>query len=289
MHSGHTEELNLLTLIILLISLISACIFCFEPPRRGYSKNEIIPYKIKLSINKYRLYIYSSGTLRQSLLFLVILALYYSITEPFQSDLIKNLSYSLIATFIFDTGLNFSKENITKGVISQKWHNDLYSAFDRIKAINEILCPKNYEIRSRELSNAIIASFFTDDENSLAKKDMNLRWDLSSDKYLSYKEIVIKKGDNLNAASLRFINDDYNFLRQLSMDGEVFISFPSIMKPLLKGYRVLSKVVNSIKDPSRFNATKKSLEIELSDYLDLRNDLLKDIEEVMGSYVQRAP
>ncbi len=289
MHRGHTEELNLLTLIIFLILLISACVFCFDPPRRGYDRNEIIPYKMKLSINKYRLYIYSSGKIRQYLLLLVILSLYYSIAEPFKSELIKNLSYSLMAAFIFDTGLNFNKENITKGVISQRWHNDLYSAFERIKAINKILCPKNYAISSKDLSIAITASLFKDNDNSFAKHDLSLMWDLSSEKYLSYKEIVIKKGDKLDSASLRFINDDYKFLLNLSMDKEVFTSFPSIMKPSLKVFRVLSNLVNSIKDPSRFSLTIESLEKELFDYLVLREELFNDIEEVMGSYVQRAP
>ncbi len=58
MHSEHTQEPNLLTLFIFFVLLIAACFFCFAPPRRGYDRNEIIPYKIKLSINKYRLYIY---------------------------------------------------------------------------------------------------------------------------------------------------------------------------------------------------------------------------------------
>ena len=289
MRCGHTEDLNLLTLIIFFILLIATCIFCFEPPRRGCSKNELIPYKIKLAINKYRLYIYSSGKIRQVLLLLVILSLYYSIYEPFQSDLVKNLSYSLIATFIFDTGLNFSKDNITKGIISQRWHNDLYSAFERVKAINEIYTPNNHHPVSSKLSCAILASLFTDGEISFAKKDMSLMWGLSSEKYLSYKAFVINEGDKLDVVSLRFLNDDYDFLRRLSMDGEVFISFPSIMKSVLKCYRVLSKLINTIKEPSRFHATKKSLEIELAEYLELRHELLTDTEEVMGSYAQRAP
>ncbi|TRS05954.1 hypothetical protein DNP30_23770, partial [Salmonella enterica subsp. enterica serovar Panama] len=50
----------MLTLFIFFVLLIAACFFCFAPPRRGYDRNEIIPYKIKLSINKYRLYIYLS-------------------------------------------------------------------------------------------------------------------------------------------------------------------------------------------------------------------------------------
>ncbi|EFO0844975.1 hypothetical protein DYP18_27720, partial [Escherichia coli] len=77
----------MLTLFIFFVLLIAACFFCFAPPRRGYDRNEIITYKIKLSINKYRLYIYSSGKVRQYLLFLVILSLYYSIAEPFKSEL----------------------------------------------------------------------------------------------------------------------------------------------------------------------------------------------------------
>ncbi|EDX6416046.1 TPA_asm: hypothetical protein GNB85_005118 [Salmonella enterica] len=50
-----------------------------------------------------------------------------------------------------------------------------------------------------------------------------------------------------------------------------------------------SRLVNSIKDPSRFKFTTESLEMELLEYLELRNELFNDIEEVMGSYAQRAP
>ncbi|RXA20368.1 hypothetical protein EQ817_22610 [Escherichia coli] len=42
-------------------------------------------------------------------------------------------------------------------------------------------------------------------------------------------------------------------------------------------------------DPSRFKFTTESLEMELLEYLELRNELFNDIEEVMGSYAQRAP
>lgn len=279
----------MLTLFIFFVLLIAVCFFCFAPPRRGYDRNEIIPYKIKLSINKYRLYIYSSGKVRQYLLFLVILSLYYSIAEPFKSELIKNISYSLMAAFIFDTGLNFSKENITKGVISTRWHNDLYSSFERMKAINKIYYPSNKEINTEGLSKAITSSLFNDDANSFAKRDFRLMWDLSSEKYLSYKEIIIRKGDKLDAVCLRFINDDYKFLVNFNRDEEVFKYFPSIMQPSLKTYRALSRLVNSIKDPSRFKFTTESLEMELLEYLELRNELFNDIEEVMGSYAQRAP
>jgi len=86
-----------------------------------------------------------------------------------------------------------------------------------------------------------------------------------------------------------FINDDYKFLLNFSMDKAVFTSFPSIMKSSLKVFRLLSKLVNSIKDPSRFSLTIESFEKELFDYLVLREILFNYIEEVMGSYVQRAP
>ncbi|MEH4952043.1 hypothetical protein PO433_27385, partial [Escherichia coli] len=39
----------------------------------------------------------------------------------------------------------------------------------------------------------------------------------------------------------------------------------------------------------RFKFTTESLEMELLEYLELRNELFNDIEEVMGSYAQRAP
>ncbi|MCZ5028538.1 hypothetical protein O5904_25055, partial [Escherichia coli] len=52
--------------------------------------------------------------------------------------------------------------------------------------------------------------------------------------------------------------------------------------------RALSRLVNSIKDPSRFKFTTESIEMELLEYLELRNELFNDIEEVMGSYAQRA-
>ncbi|MDG0238278.1 hypothetical protein L0C50_26005, partial [Salmonella enterica subsp. enterica] len=92
-----------------------------------------------------------------------------------------------------------------------------------------------------------------------------------------------------DAVCLRFINDDYKFLVNFNRDEEVFKYFPSIMQPSLKTYRSLSRLVNSIKDPSRFKFTTESLEMELLEYLELRNELFNDIEEVMGSYAQRAP
>ncbi|MCM5090462.1 hypothetical protein MMO61_26235, partial [Escherichia coli] len=82
-----------------------------------------------------------------------------------------------MAAFIFDTGLNFSKENITKGVISTRWHNDLYSSFERMKAINKIYYPSNKEINTEGLSKAITSSLFNDDANSFAKRDFCLMWD----------------------------------------------------------------------------------------------------------------
>jgi len=224
---------------------------------------------------------------RQFLFFMVISSVYYLIVEPFASEVIKNISYSLIATFIFDTGLNFSKENITKGIISQKWHNDLYSSFERMKSLGEIYLNHEFTNQNSELSKKIISSMF--ELNLHAKKDISLMWNLSSDKYLSYQEIVIKKGENLNIAFLKFIEDDCVFFDKLRMDAEVFKFYPSIMKPTFNGARVLSNFLNTMKDPSRFRATKESLEKDLADYLELRFYLLQDIEEVMGHYTQRGP
>ncbi|MFO5067338.1 hypothetical protein RCK10_25075, partial [Salmonella enterica subsp. enterica serovar 1,4,[5],12:i:-] len=74
-----------------------------------------------------------------------------------------------------------------------------------------------------------------------------LMCEFSSEKYLSYIEIIIRKGDKLDALCLRFINDYYKFLVNLNRDEEVFKYFQSIMQHSLKTYRALSRLVNSIK------------------------------------------
>jgi len=218
---------------------------------------------------------------------MLVISLYYLIFEPFDSEITRNISYSLIATFIFDTGLNFSKENIIKGIISRRWHNDLYSAFERMRSLREIYSTPNHITSDNFLAKKISASFFN--FSHLAEKDFRLMWNLSSENALSYKEIYIKKGYDLSIVFSMFINDDRDFFHKFRMDSEVFTSYPSITKPVFNICNVLSNLLNTMENTARFRASKESLERDLVNYLELRSYLLQDIETVMGHYTQRGP
>lgn len=275
--------------ILFIILFTYTCIFCFTPPRRQYKSISLIPQKIKAPLNRYRLYIYSSGAIRQSLMLIVILSLYYTITEPFKSELIKNLSYSLIATFIFDTGLNFSKENITKSIVSRKWHNSLYFAFERLRAIHEIFTAQNKLEFTKELASDMASSILMENGAVISKKHIKTMWNPSSGEPLTYQDIVIKEGDNLYFASMMFIRDDYEFLHSIYFDENIFLSFPQLLKPAQKCYRSLAMIQHNINSKQKFNVTKKSLERDLINYLELRSTLLMKMEGVLGHYEQRAP
>jgi hypothetical protein len=48
-------------------------------------------------------------------------------------------------------------------------------------------------------------------------------------------------------------------------------------------------IQHNINSKQKFNVTKKSLERDLINYLELRSTLLMKMEDVLGHYEQRAP
>ena len=67
------------------------------------------------------------------------------------------------------------------------------------------------------------------------------------------------------------------------------LSFPQLLKPAQKCYRSLAMIQHNINSKQKFNVTKKSLERDLINYLELRSTLLMKMEDVLGHYEQRAP
>lgn len=282
------KGLVLLTTTIFVFVFFLACKFCFESPRRSYSRHEIMPYQVKEKANKYRLFIYSSGKLRQVVLFLVILSFWYVISEPFKSPFLINISYSLIATFIFDTGLNFNKENIAKSRSSEKWHAELYSAFDRDRSLKSIYFPNRKLISSEELAKALSSSLFLSDATAYATRSVDVMWSSFSDSYLSYKSLKIEKGMPLQNVAMMFLEEDLLFIRNLTLDNDVFFCFPTLKKKAYLFHRVSVNLIHSLKDPNRFHADEKSINDDLLIYLDCRKEFLSDAEDVMGHYEQRS-
>ncbi|WP_310606458.1 hypothetical protein [Buttiauxella brennerae] len=160
----------MITFILCILFIILILIFCFESPRRSYSPNEVIPYKWKLTINKYRRFIYSSGKTRQMLVTLVSISLLFLIINPFENLLLTNISYSLIAAFIFDTGINFNRENISKIRASKRWHARLYSTFDRKKVLENIINPSKTNVTDEEVADLLLASIFKLEKNNMLQK-----------------------------------------------------------------------------------------------------------------------
>lgn len=277
----------MLAIFMFLISLTLTLIFCFEAPRRSFDRNETIPFKIKRIINSYRLFIQSSGKLRQSLLLLVFMSSWYLLTTPFQSDFLKNISYALIATFIFDTGLNFNKENIEKTRISQRWHSHIYSGYDRLKAINQLATPYQPHTTLESTSTFIVSALFLENEHTYAKKDDELMWSGFSDTFLNYKNLSIKKGQSLRGIAFLFISEDYDFAKKLRMDDAVFLSFPTIIKSNELFYNTTRNLLAYIEEPIRFHKNIETLKTDIMNYLEIRTSFFTEIESIMGHYGMR--
>ncbi|MCP5909987.1 hypothetical protein NL326_25620, partial [Klebsiella pneumoniae] len=112
-------------------------------------------------------------------------------------------------------GLNFGKENITKSIVSRKWHNSLYVAFERLRAIHEIFTAQNKLESTKELASDMASSILMENGAVISKKHIKTMWNRSSGEPLTYQDIVIKEGDNLYFASMMLIRDDYEFLHSI--------------------------------------------------------------------------
>ncbi|MEI4827802.1 hypothetical protein WA856_26620, partial [Klebsiella pneumoniae] len=90
-------------------------------------------------------------------------------------------------------------------------------------------------------------------------------------------------------ASMMFIRDDYEFLHSIYFNESIFLSFPQLLKPAQRCYRSLAMMLHNINNRQIFSVTKKSLERDIINYLELRSTLLMKMEDALGHYEQRAP
>ncbi|EMB8478214.1 hypothetical protein P7V44_02665 [Providencia sp. CRE-3FA-0001] len=270
-----------LFLIISTLLLLYALKRLIANPKRTIKFRNKIIFKLIRGINSYRRYIYSSGSLRRSLVVLVGISIWYLAIIPYHINFIDNIAYSLIAAFIFDTCLNYEKDHIAKVLISSKWHSDIYSSFDRYRAICELLGLDRNKPNSKTLTDYFFSLFVHPRTDIAADKEHRLYWPFDSN---GCSIIDIKEGESIRPTFLRFIKDDAEFINSFYKEANTMLAFPTTSKEARAFNNICVRLYNNISGDTNEYSTAELYKSQIQEYLNQRFIFFNHVESVMGHY-----
>lgn len=212
---------------------------------------------------------------------LVGISIWYLAVIPYHINFIDNIAYSLIAAFIFDTCLNYEKDHIAKVLISSKWHSDIYSSFDRYRAICELLGLDRNKPNSEILTEYFYSLFVHPRTDIAADKEHRLYWSFDSN---GCSIIDIKEGESIRPTFLRFIKDDAEFINSFYKEANTMLAFPTTSKEARAFNNVCVRLYNNILGDTNEYSTAELYKSQIQEYLNQRFTFFNHVESVMGHY-----
>lgn len=228
-------------------------------------------------ISSYCFFWSTSAATRKNLMTLFILALSYLIfLRSLGFAVIENVSYSIVAAFIFDAFLNYHQENEKKKQVVMEWgykldeHRLKWEDFLRLKSKLKFQGLDSELIHQMVYSNANLVNELPIDDVIYDFQD-----------YLPVK-LTISNGNDLTAYAKALINSDARFISSFYKDASIFVSFPN-MKASSYPYHqfcILTNMsINGSSEPSDPKEMLKTL-------IDCKNDFSASISENIGLYRQ---
>lgn len=226
-------------------------------------------------INSYRRFWSTSASTRQYLITLSTFALCYLIfLRTLNISIIENVSYSIVAAFIFDAFLNYHQENERKKNACLKWGFKLdqqglkWNDFLRVKK----------ELKFQGADNELIYEMIFNNSNLL--KSLPVK-DVIHDfgDILPIKQ-TISNGVEIKNYAINIICNDVKFISSFYGDHDIFSAFPNI-KTNAYTYHQLCHLVHMSTTGSLNN---QNLKKTLKSFFDAKNKFRTSISENIGLF-----
>ncbi|HGY4376482.1 MULTISPECIES: hypothetical protein [Citrobacter freundii complex] len=274
--------------ILLLVG--SGCLAWFYTDPQYISKTKL-PKKlrgVKKLVVIYSRYLYSGGRFRRLLFVLVVVSLFYVLfTDSSKYKFIENMAFSVIAAFIFDTFLNFQKEQLHKTMVSRFWQSSYNSCYDREKVVLALYSegralPMKLQLH---LLHRLIFMSIIYSQNNVTKKIISLPWSSNGN---GLKMIDLPKGFVFGDLLLDFIREDAKFINSFYLDEKVATSFPGI-NDLSRRFNnscliALSMIETKLGLENGWNGNDETINKQMKLYFSERKQFMKLYEKLISNY-----
>ncbi|MHB2057103.1 hypothetical protein ACX64R_18530 [Pantoea dispersa] len=259
------------TLLVLVFSLILSYYIT------NY-KNETSPKKFKrlcLPMRSYRLFWTTSASSRKKLVTLFILALSYLIfLRSLKFNVIENVSYSIVAAFIFDAFLNYHQENERKKNIALKWGIDFSYhriRWDNFLKVKEQLC-------FTEGNSELINEMLNNNQSLVSKLPINnVIYDRNG---ILPAKLTLATVQDLEGYAKHLISIDAKFISSIYYDPDIFIAFPN-MKASSYSYHQFCHLAKMSIDGTLINP---DIIGTLENFFNTKNKFTASVNENIGLY-----
>lgn len=241
-------------------------------------KNHSKKFKALLQpISSYCFFWSTSAATRKNLMTLFILALSYLIfLRSLGFAVIENVSYSIVAAFIFDAFLNYHQENEKKKQVVMEWGYQLDQ--HRLKWDDFLRLKK--ELKFQGLDSELIHQMIYSNANLVNGLPINdVIYDFQG--YLPLK-LTIYNGNDLTKYAKALINSDASFISDFYKDPSVYVSFPNMKASSYPYHQFCNLTSMSINGLSKPSDPKKIFKL----FIDSKNDFSASISENIGLYRQ---
>jgi len=229
----------------------------------------------------FKIFLNSSSPLRKSLFLLVVSALLYLIIYG-ENDLIKNISYSIIAAFIFDLFLNYDKERTLRQRSASHWVNEFNAIKFRGNIINAVIKYVHtipFSGEAERFYNAI----FKEQQSHVSKKDFKFVW------YIDYSGIQyrpISVGDDLSVLLLEIITADVNFMVNINSYELIFETYPIMKIQVEEFLNISGRLLNIIHTKkgghASIFASDEIIKQSIKEYLQKRKEFIESYSRIVA-------
>lgn len=263
---------NLFRSIIVLILSLGLSRYLTGYKNKSHSNKIKFPFKY---IDSYRRFWSTSASTRQYLITLSIFALCYLIfLRSLSITVIENVSYSIVAAFIFDAFLNYHQENERKKNACLKWG---FKLDQQLIKWNDFLRLKN-ELKFQGADEELIYEMIFNNSNllkSLPVKDVIHEFD----NILPIKHTICN-GVQIKNYAMNIIRNDVNFISGFYKDLDIFSAFPNIKTNAYTYHQFCHFVHMSITG----SLNNQDLKSTLKSFFDAKNKYRTSISENIGLY-----
>ncbi|WP_210494407.1 hypothetical protein [Pantoea ananatis] len=247
-----------------------------------FSKNGIGKIKVQGKnsfLMSYYFYLKNSTPLKRMLSYLVLLAFLYVFFGG-GSEILKNISYSLIAAFIFDLFINYEKD-ATLRLRAVRSIIPICNAFMQRSKILEAIISDNKKSSIIKDGRFVFNLIFTSPKIK-SNKQYDFIWYFDSN---GIKKKAINIGDSFDNIILEILKEDFIFFNSLYNNSDIINSLPSLNDTFsimnnLSGI-VYNMIDTKLGKANIMYATDDLLIEKINDYLKQR--LL--FEEVYNDYI----